>query len=671
MTERHYSYSILEMPETTFFRDLAFVLLAALAGGVLAHLLRLPLFLGYIIGGALIGPFTPGPQISEPHFIQQLADIGVMLLMFTMGLEFSLKELLRVRAVALGGGLLGIIAMIGLFLSLRNLFGLSLHESLFIGSAISISSTMVVAKLLMEREQLNTEHGRLMIGTLLVEDLAVVVMLIVLPVLSQIETISATQLAEVGLALLKGLAILTPVLFLATRAVPPLLERIAGTRNFELFILVTLVLSLGTAVVTAQLGLSLAMGAFLAGMIIGESDFVHETLARILPLRDLFVVLFFVSIGMLIDPFIILKHWQFHLSLVGLVVVGKGLLRGLIVYLFRYPLRIAFLVTLGFTQIGEFSFVLARLGVNLGVIQFDNYNVLLASSLLTIFISTFLFRLAPQWWTRLSARFSILEPSPPEVANLNASRVQHVIICGYGRIGSSIGEALERFGIPQIVIESDRQIVSGLKDRGITAIYGSAANEGVCRVARPEEAALAVIALPDFFQSRQAFRNLKRLNPKLPILVRAHWDKEREELFREGVTEVIQPEFEGSLEMIRHALMHVGTPALQLETYLHELRQQRYSSLVQEWLHREDPTHRVQKIQEVEILPGSPFAGLSLRECKLRERTGVSVIQIRHKRRKTVPNPSADTVIEPGDHVLVMGTPSQVIEFISMSRAAS
>lgn len=661
------------MPDTLFFRDLAFVLLAALLGGTLAHLLRLPLFLGYIVGGALIGSFTPGPQIAEPQFITQLADIGVMLLMFTMGLEFSLKDLMRVRAVALVGGLLGIFAMIALFLSLKNFFGLSFHEALFIGSALSVSSTMVVAKLLMKRDELNSEHGRVMIGTLLVEDLAVVVMLIVLPAVSQVQSISATQLAEAGLALLKGLAILTPVLLLATWAVPALLERIAGTRNFELFILITLVLSLGTAVVTAQLGLSLAMGAFLAGMIIGESDFVHETLARVLPLRDLFVVLFFVSIGMLINPLIILKNWQLHLSLVVLVVAGKGLIRGFIVYLFRYPLRIAFFVALAFTQIGEFSFVLARQGLDLGVIPFEHYNVLLASSLLTIFISTLLFRATPQAWARLSARFPGLEPSPPQVASLNSSAGapdQHVIICGYGRIGSAIGDSLERFDIPQVVVEFDRQITTHLKERGISAVYGNAANEGVCRAARPDEAALAVIALPDFFQSRQAFLNLKRLNPKLPILVRAHWDEERQELFREGVTEVIQPEFEGSLEMIRHTMMHLGTPALKLEAYLHELRQQRYSSLVQEWLHREDPTHRIQKIQEIEISQGSPLARLSLRESKLRERTGVSVIQIRRNRGQTISNPSADTIIEAGDRVLVMGSPSQVIEFIHMVQAA-
>ena len=657
------------MPESTFFRDLAFVLLAALGGGFVAHLLRLPLFLGYIVGGVLIGPFTPGPQVAEPRFIEQLAEIGVVLLMFTMGLEFSLKELLRVRVVALGGGLLGMLAMIGILLLLGNRLGLAFDESLFVGAAISVSSTMVIAKLLMEREELNSEHGHLMIGTLLVEDLAMVVLLVLLPAVHQLQQ---GELTTVALALLKGLGILVPVVFLATRAVPPLIDRIAHTRNFELFILVALVLSLGTAVATAQLGLSPAMGAFLAGLIIGESDFVHETLARILPLRDLFVALFFVSMGMLINPAIILQNLPLHGLLVGLVVVAKGLIRGLIVYLFRYPLRVAFLVALGFTQIGEFSFVLARLGVNLGAVSFASYNVILATALLSIFISTFLFRLRHPGWARLSARFPRIVLPPEEIlpadSEAPAPSHGHVIICGYGRIGSAVGDALEKFGIPQVIIEADRQILKRLKDRGIPVIYGDAANERVCRAAHPEKAALAMIALPDSFHARQAFRSLKSLSPNLSIIVRAHWDEEREELFREGVTEVIQPEFEGSIEMIRHALAHVGVPALDMQSHLQELRQQRYSNLLQQWLHREDPTQRLQKIQEIEIPPGSALAGCSLRECKVRERTGVSVLQVRHKNREITSNPTPDARLEAGDKVVVMGSPSQLIAFIEMNQ---
>jgi CPA2 family monovalent cation:H+ antiporter-2 len=656
------------MPETIFFRDLAFVLLAALGGGFVAHLLRLPLFLGYILGGALIGPFTPGPQVAEPRFIEQLAEIGVILLMFIVGLEFSLKDLMRMSTGALGSSLLGMLALIGLFLALSGLFSLTLSQALFIGTAISVTSTMVMAKLLTERDEIHSEHGRLMIASSLVEDLALVILLVLLPAVHRSQIVSIT---DVGWSLLKGLAILVPVLLLATRVMPPLIERVARTRNFELFLLITLTLSLGTAVLTAQVGLSPAMGAFLAGLIIGESDFIHETLARIVPLRDLFVALFFVSVGMLINPTIIWENWPLHALLVGLVVIAKGLSRGLIVYLLRYPLRVAFLVTLGFTQIGEFSFVLAKLGVELGALTFEHYNVILATALLSIFISTFLFRLGHPLWAYVSARLPGLEPPPEGLTSSVLSETAspgHVILCGYGRIGSAVGTALEQFNIPQVVIESDRQILAQLKDRSIPVIYGDAANERVCHAAHPDTATLAVIALPDAFHARQAFRNLKRLNPQLPIIARAHWDEEREALFREGVTEVIQPEFEGSIEMIRHALAHVGIAALDMESYLHQLRQQRYSRLLQEWLQREDPTGKLQKIQEVEISAGGAFSGHSLRECQIRERTGVSVIQVRHKAGEITANPSPDTVLHPGDRVVVMGSPSQLIEFLEMNR---
>lgn len=658
------------MPGSQFTLDLALVLLAALGGGLLAHLLRQPLFLGYILGGALIEPLTPGLEVSNLHLIEQLAEIGVVLLMFTLGLEFSLRELMRVRISAIGGGLVGIAAMIAVLIAIKGIFGLSLLEALMIGAAISVSSTMVIGKLLAERGELDTEHGRLMIATLLVEDLAVVVMLAIMPALGPSQGFSAGGLIGLAFALLKAAAILIPVLFLATRAVPMLIERVARTRDFELFLLVTLVLGLGTGVVAAQLGLSPAMGAFLAGLIISESDFVHETLARVLPLRDVFVALFFVSIGMIIDPTAILDNLPLHALVVVIVVAGKGLMRGALAALFRYPLRTAFIMALGFTQIGEFTFVLGRVGVDEGLISADHYNVLLASSLVTIFVSSFLFRLTPRLWHALSARFprrTALEEAATPGSRPRAGR-GHAIVCGYGRIGGAIGKALERFDVPCTVIELDSSTVAQLKERGTHVIYGDAASEAVCRAAHPETASIAVIALPDFFHARQAFRNLKHLSPNLPILVRAHWGREREELFREGVTEAIQPEFEGSIEMIRHALVTLGVPAMEMESYLSELRQRRYSNLLREWLQREDLAHKTQKLQEIRIEQGSPFASRTLRECRLRERTGVSVIEIRRTDGRLVSNPSPEETLSPGDRVLVMGAPTQLIEFIEMNR---
>jgi len=655
------------MHDAAVFWDLAIVLISALGGGLLAHFLRLPLFLGYIVGGAVVGSFIPLADAEGFEIIELFAEIGVVLLMFTIGLEFSLKQLLRVGFPAIIGGLFGMIAMIAIFIPAGSALGLGLFESLFIGGAISVSSTMVISKLLMERDEITLEHGRLMIGILLVEDLVVVVMLVLFPALTQLDQVN---IQEVGLAVLKALVILIPVIWLAMKAVPPIVERIARTGNFELFILVSLAFGIGTAVGTAQLGLSTAMGAFLAGIIISESDYVHETLARILPLRDLFVALFFVSIGLLIDPAIIFDNWQFCLLLVVLVIVGKGLIRGLTTLVLRYPLRVAFLVAFGFTQIGEFSFVLAEQGRQLGIISDENYNVILAASLITIFASSLLYRSASPLWSRLRSRYPQVEKEPAEKVDEKAQGFDgHVVLFGYGRIGRAVGVAMQEFKIPFVVVEADSQIVSRLKQQGIKVIYGDASSREVVKATHPESAAVAIIALRVFFHIREAFHHIHKINPELPVLVRAHWDEEREELFREGVTEVIQPEFEGAIETIRHTLVHLGVPGIQMETYLDGLRRQRYSKVLQEWIQREDPFHNLHKLQQVALSESSPLVGSTLRDCNLRGQLGISVIQVSRASGEEIVNPPPDLKLEVDDKLLVMGTPTQLIEFIEMSKS--
>ncbi|MBI1742717.1 cation:proton antiporter, partial [Candidatus Acetothermia bacterium] len=293
------------MPELAFFKDFALVLLAALGGGLLAHALRQPLILGYIVGGLAISPFTTHAASPNGHALDLLAQVGVILLMFGLGLEFSLRDLLSVRRDALLGGPLGIALMISLTVGVGNLLGWALEQSLFAGAIVAVTSTMVLVKMLMERQELATEHGRVMVGISIVEDLAVVVLLILLPAIGQAQQ---GNLLGLLVAFGRALLILAPVVLLAMRAVPAMMEVVARTKSVELFLLVALGISLGTAVFTASLGLSPAMGAFLAGLIISESPFVHETLARILPLRDSFVALFFVSVGTLIDPGLLLGN---------------------------------------------------------------------------------------------------------------------------------------------------------------------------------------------------------------------------------------------------------------------------------------------------------------------------------------------------------------------------
>src|SRR5690349_14314493 len=368
-------------PDSIFFQDLAVVFLAAVAGGVLARIAGQPLILGYVLGGIAIGPFTPGPTISGSHTFDLFAEIGVILLMFSIGLEFSMKELMRVKWVALAGGPLGILMAIGLAVVMGKLTGWPIIQSIVIGAVISIASTMVLARLLVDRGELRSKHGRVMIGIALVEDVAVVAMTVLVPALGEFDS---GRLLVIGQALFKALLILVPVGYLGAKVIPPIMTHIARTQNQELFLLVTLAISLGTDAVTQMVGLSLALGAFLAGLIISASEYGHEALARLLSLRDAFVALFFVAIGILIDPGVIVDNLSLLGTMIGLIVGGMFLIWTTIVRLFGYSWTTAFLVGIGLTQIGEFSFVLVQVAKTAGHVGTEVYNATLAASLITI-----------------------------------------------------------------------------------------------------------------------------------------------------------------------------------------------------------------------------------------------------------------------------------------------
>jgi CPA2 family monovalent cation:H+ antiporter-2 len=381
-----------------FFRDLAYVLTAAVLGGGVAWLARQPLILGYVVGGILISPLTPGPSVSDIHTFETFAEIGVILLMFSIGIEFSLDDLLRVRWVALLGGPLGIILSVGLGLGVGTLLGWSVLEGMVVGIVVSVASTMVLARLLVDRGELGSPHGRIMIGITLVEDLAVVVLIVLIPVLGALEP---RRLLAIGQALGTGLAILIPLFYLARKVIPALLTRVARTQSDELFLLVTLALGIGTAAVTHAVGLSLALGAFVAGLLISESDYAHESLSRLLPLRDTFVALFFVTIGALVNPAAIVANLPLLGVLLGLIVVGKLVIWTVVVLVFGYSVRTALLVAAGLTQIGEFSFILIQVARSAGHVGEDLYNGTLAASLLSILVNAVFVRYAPRWVARL------------------------------------------------------------------------------------------------------------------------------------------------------------------------------------------------------------------------------------------------------------------------------
>jgi CPA2 family monovalent cation:H+ antiporter-2 len=377
------------MPET-IFRDIAMVFSGALLVGLLFFRLRQPLILGYVLAGLLLSPLTPGPRVHDVHMFEVMAEAGIILLMFSIGIEFSIPDLLRVKWVALVGAPLGISLCVGLGVGAGIIFGWTFSEGIAIGCIISVASTMVLMRLLMDREESASESGRVMITLTLVEDLAVVILTVLLPGLG---SQGGADYAEVFWKIGKALLLLIPVVFLGWKIVPRILVRVERTCNDELSLLLALTICLVVAAIAEAAGLSLALGAFVGGMLLGSSHFAHKLAAQTLSIRDAFVALFFVSIGMLIDPSTWLTSWRLLLVMIALILVGKFLVWFTVVRLFGYSGTTSLRVGLGLTQIGEFSFILAQISLHSGFIGADVYNATLAASMVTLLVNATLFKL--------------------------------------------------------------------------------------------------------------------------------------------------------------------------------------------------------------------------------------------------------------------------------------
>jgi monovalent cation:H+ antiporter-2, CPA2 family len=372
------------------FRDLAMVFAAAFVFGMLFHRLRQPLILGYVFAGLVLSPLTPGPSVQDVHIFEAMAEVGVILLMFSVGIEFSLPELMRVKWVALIGAPLGICLSIALGIGAGRLLGWPVSQGVAVGCIVSVASTMVLMRLLVDRGELGSEHGRIMVTLTLLEDLAVVVLTVLLP---QLSSSGGANYSDVLWVVGRALLLLIPVIFAGWKIVPQLLARVVKTGNDDVSLLLALTICLVVAAITEAAGLSFALGAFVGGLLLGGSDYAHKLAARTLPIRDAFVALFFVTVGMLIDPRTWLSNWRLLVILAGLILIGKFAVWFGVVRLFGYPAQTALRVAIGLTQIGEFSFILAEVSLRSGLIGSDVYNATLAASLITILANASLFRL--------------------------------------------------------------------------------------------------------------------------------------------------------------------------------------------------------------------------------------------------------------------------------------
>jgi len=633
--------------EPGLFRDLAYVFLAAVVGGALARYARQPLILGYVLGGLLISPLTPGPSVADIHTFERFAEIGVILLMFSLGIEFSLKDLAGVKWIAILGGPLGILLIIGLAMAVGAQAGWSPTRSAVVGMVVSVASTMVLARLLLDRGEIHSRHGRILIGISLVEDLIVVVLIVLIPALGALQD----RIVAIARALVTAAVILIPFFYLTRRILPPLLARVARTRSDELFLLVALAIGLGAAALTQAAGLSLALGAFLAGLLINESDYAHEMLARLLSLRDAFVALFFVTVGVLIDPRVISTNLGLLMVLVGIIVIGNWAIWTIVALIFRQPLSTALLVGVGLTQIGEFSFVLVQVARQAGHVGLDVYNATLAASLVTILLNAVLVRVVPGWIGPGRLDESTLTWGLRSAGALEG----HVVLCGFGRVGSAIGEALETFGIPYVAIETDPDIVKSLRARNVPAVFGDSAQRVILAAAQTDRAALVILAIPESDRARLAVGRIRVLNPDAPILARVLDSEWRARLMEAGAAEVIQPEEEAASTLIRHALERLALPRDRVLAYLSRFR----TAMEHAEAAAADAGTGLPLIREVRLKGGSPV-GRPLGETRMRERFGVMLVRVTRHSGEVVLQPTAETVLRAGDRLRLFGLPRQI-----------
>jgi CPA2 family monovalent cation:H+ antiporter-2 len=556
----------------TLITTIAAALGLALMTGFVAVRLKLPALVGYLIAGIIIGPATPG-FVADVELSQQLAEIGVMLLMFGVGLHFSLNDLLAVRRIALPGAVVQIIVATLLGLGIATLWGWSFAAGIVFGLALSVASTVVLLRTLESRHMIESVNGRIAVGWLLVEDMVMVLVLVLLPSLSTaieaqtrahpLEMTGQTLLTTLALTLGQVAVFIALMLVVGRRLLPKLLWQVARTGSRELFTLCVIATAVGIAYGSAMLfGVSFALGAFFAGMVMRESPLSYRAAEESLPFRDAFSVLFFVSVGMLLDPQVLIRE-PFHVIVVVVIIIfGKSLAAFILVLLFRYPLNTALTVSASLAQIGEFSFILAGLGTSLGLLPAEGHSLILAGAIISIALNPLVFRaIEPaQAWIRARSKLAqfMERPDDPLAAlpmTVDLKRLSgQVILVGYGRVGRRIGETLIANGISFVVAEENREIVEQLRARDIPAVSGDAADPAVLIQAHIQHARMLVIATPDTLKVRRMIEIARTVNPRIEIIVRTHNEEEASLLEKENAGKVFFGEHELARSMIQHIL---------------------------------------------------------------------------------------------------------------------
>lgn len=658
------------MEDVSALRDIIVIFTVSVGVVFLFQKLHLPSIAGFLVAGTLVGPYGLN-LISDREQVQVLAEVGVILLLFTIGLEFSLTTLKSSKSLFLLAGPAQVFGVMLLIMVGGLVFGLSVKAAIFWGMLLSLSSTAIVLKATADRRESDTLHGRSAIGILIFQDLAVVPMMLMTPFLSDQGT---EDMGKILWTLVQSLALVLTVVIAARVFVPRLLEHIVRTRSRELFLLTVVVLGLGTAWLTSLAGLSLALGAFIAGLLISESEYSHQALAEILPFRDSFNSLFFVSIGMLMDPRVLLEHPFLILIMVATVFIGKFITGAGAVLSAGVPLRSAVLAGVALSQVGEFSFILAQEGLRVGILYQDTYNVFLAVSVITMIITPFLIQWSPKIARRTEAIQRLHQWFPGRITQrTEPSQLKlkdHVIIVGYGLNGRNLSKVLGEFEIPYVVLEMRGDVVQMEFGSGTPIQYGDATNPTVLRQVQIDHAKVLVVATSDPFGARRIVELARELNPAIHIVVRTRYLKELEELQQLGANEIIPEEFETSIEISTLVLQTYKMPKQMIVEKAEQIRREGYALLRRGELpelahHLRAGTLVDVEVETCRIDDDSPALGRSLGELAIRQRTGASVVALM-RAGVTQSNPTNKSILEVGDVLALLGTTDTIRRAIGL-----
>jgi CPA2 family monovalent cation:H+ antiporter-2 len=651
------------MAEPGFLRDFVIIFGVAIGITFLFYHLRIAPIVGYLIAGVLLGPSVLGAA-KDVASIEVLAEVGIILLLFLIGVEFSLNELLRMNRKMFLVGFLQVFLTTA-FVSLIGIgLGASVSQGVFVGLLIAMSSTVIVMKVLSDRGEIDSPQGRLTTAILIFQDLSVVVIVLLMPVLGGKSDFSAL---EVVLNVFLVFAFMVIVIVTSRSLVPFILYRVVQTHSRELFLLSIVVICFGTAYLTSLVGISLALGAFLAGLIISESEYGHQAFSEILPLKDIFSILFFVSIGMLLDVGSVLRDpWIILIGVAGILVI-KFAVGTVVPVVIGYPMRIGVLVGVALAQIGEFSFILSKEGLNYGLISGDDYQVFLASAIITMVFTPFM--------TQGSMKFSEAIERLPLPHNIKLGRfneektertniTNHVVVVGFGLNGKNVSNVLSNSHIPFIVLELNPETVRVEKKRGIPIMYGDATKESLLAHVNIKTSRTVVIAISDASATRRIVELARRLNPSVYIIARTRYTNEINPLYSLGANDVIPEEFETSIEIISRVLHRYFIPVNEIEKHIYEIRrdgyemfrnvQQKYALFPELKQHLPDS-----EIETIRINEGSPMAGKTLAEVGFRQKFGVTVLAVQ-RGKETITNPSGNTQLVSEDIVILIGTRNSI-----------